>query len=150
AEPGKLPGLIFQVDGEHAHLLPLSPQHAALFLRAYLAGRRIGPSDRIVASHPWEPVPAMEPDEASPGQHPHRLQAIFVLLVQDALSGPAGANRLYQASSGPELGGQRRRYAGERSGDQHRVERGMIRDSFGSVAHYDDDVVDTRRGQVVP
>jgi hypothetical protein len=76
----------------------------------------------------------MEPDEASPGQQSHRPQAVLVLLVQDDLFGAAGADRLYQASSGPELGGQRRRYARERGGDQHRVEWGMIRGSFGSVA----------------
>ena len=92
----------------------------------------------------------MEPDEAGPGQHGHRPQAILVLLVQDDLFGAAGADRLYQASSDPERRGQRRRYAREGGGDQHRVERCLIRDSFGSVAHYDDDIADTRRGQVVP
>src|SRR5215831_17161017 len=118
----------------------------------------IGPSGRIAAAgpapgaldrSPGKPVPAIEPDKVGPGQDPNRPQAALVFLVQDDPFGAAGADRLYQPSSGPELGGHRRRYARERGGDQRSVERGMIRGSFGSVAHQDDDIADTRRGQVV-
>ena len=85
-------------------------------------------------------MPAVEPDEAGPGEHSSPGEIGASLLEQDHLLVPTLAERVHQAPAVGELGGERRGNGGEGGRDQDRIVGSVLRQPLAAVTGDDRDV----------